>query len=149
MSPYSNQCFYSCCLFSLLVYLLKIPLSFWIVEEKSVKEYERLSLQEGFINFKSLQQPDFNGSFVLSGLILNIILGQADLPRLLLWHLQQDDKAWAVLLLDKELGFSAWRTWLPFIHLLKAMYNIFFGKKPKPTTNQINMILAYINLYHS
>ena len=72
-----------------------------------MKEYERLSLQEGFINFKSLQQPDFNGSSVLSGLILNIILGQADLPRLLLWHLQQDDKAWAVLLLDKELGFSA------------------------------------------
>lgn len=123
MSPYSNWCFYSCCLFSLLVYLLKIPLPFWIEKEKSVKEYERLSLQEGFINFRSLQWLDLNGSSVLSGLILNIVSGRADLPRLLLRHLQQDDRACAALLLHKELGFSAWRTGLPFIQLFKAMCN--------------------------
>lgn len=34
----------------------------------------QLSLQEGFINFKSLQLPGCNGSSVVSGLILNIIL---------------------------------------------------------------------------
>lgn len=119
MSPYNNWCFHPCRLLSFLVTLLKIFLSFWIEKEKPVKEYEQLSLSEGFLQFRSLQLPDFDGSSVLlysSRLILSIILCQAALPLLLLCHLQYNYiKPSQHSGLIRSYGFSVLRILLLFI----------------------------------